>query len=223
VVLFGGRAAAGDFLADTWGWDGEAWTQLADTGPSARNIPGMASDPQRKRIICFGGNSTISVGEPILHGDTWEWDGSEWTEREHEGIGPSARQGCAMAYDFPGARALLFGGLAGTDVVTAMRDDTWAWDGVTWSQVAHTGPTRRFFHAMTAAPTSVVLFGGQGTNLGHDAETWEWVASRWVQRADFGPPARHSHGIAFDSVRHRVVVFGGAGALLNDTWESASP
>jgi hypothetical protein len=39
----------------------------------------------------------------------------------------------------------------------------------------------------------------------------------------FNPSARSSHGMAYDSVRDRVVLFGGfaggpGGAPLNDTW-----
>src|SRR5690348_8319026 len=33
VVLFGGQAANGDYVADTWSWDGADWTQVSDIGP----------------------------------------------------------------------------------------------------------------------------------------------------------------------------------------------
>ena len=37
AVLFGGTSY-GQFLADTWEWDGNEWTQMADTGPTARQL-----------------------------------------------------------------------------------------------------------------------------------------------------------------------------------------
>jgi hypothetical protein len=42
----------------------------------------------------------------------------------------------------------------------------------------------------------------------------------WVQRQDIGPSPRTNHGVAFDSARQRVVVFGGdpGGPPLADTW-----
>jgi hypothetical protein len=44
VVLFGGDPG-GPPLADTWEWDGALWTQVGDTGPSAREGLVMAFDP----------------------------------------------------------------------------------------------------------------------------------------------------------------------------------
>lgn len=47
----------------------------------------------------------------------------------------------------------------------------------------------------------------------------------WTQKQDFGPFPRLSHGLAFDSNRSRVVLFGGETAvgpptvLIGDTWE----
>ncbi|MDQ5868590.1 MAG: kelch repeat-containing protein [Thermoproteota archaeon] len=35
VVLFGGYDGQGN--RDTWEWNGNEWTQMADTGPSARH------------------------------------------------------------------------------------------------------------------------------------------------------------------------------------------
>src|SRR5262249_32272141 len=43
----------------------------------------------------------------------------------------------------------------------------------------------------------------------------------WTQRQDVGPSPRFGHAMAYDTSRHRSVLFGGdagAGALLGDTW-----
>jgi len=64
----------------------------------------------------------------------------------------------------------------------------------------------------------VVLVGGWGL-----ADTWEWDGSQWVQRtpATSPPPRWGGHAMAYDSLRGRVVLFGGSNgynSYLGDTW-----
>ena len=67
VLLFGGElAASSSAFNDTWEWDGEYWTQLADIGPSPRSSMAMAYDSGRNRIVLFGGSAGSAAG------DTWE-------------------------------------------------------------------------------------------------------------------------------------------------------
>src|SRR5215471_15203345 len=76
AVLFGGYNLAGGKrteLGDTWEFDGSQWIQLKVAGPSPRNSAAMVYDPDRKRIILFGGST-----EQGLSGETWEWDGKQW-------------------------------------------------------------------------------------------------------------------------------------------------
>jgi hypothetical protein len=55
VVLFGGEGSGYVFRNDTWAWDGQAWTQMADTGPNPRRLHAMAFDSTRQRTVLFGG------------------------------------------------------------------------------------------------------------------------------------------------------------------------
>jgi len=66
------------------------WTQRADFGPSARSASAMAYDSNRSRTVLFGGvgNTPQNAAVPFF-GDTWEWDGSFWTQMQD--IGPAAR------------------------------------------------------------------------------------------------------------------------------------
>src|SRR5436305_5969565 len=106
-----GRASASSYSAaipadrrsDTWDWHGTLWTQVADTGPSARQGLAMAFDPTASRVVLFGGAS----GSNFL-ADTWSWDGSEWTQVAD--TGPAARSGHALAYDDARKCEVLFGG-----------------------------------------------------------------------------------------------------------------
>jgi hypothetical protein len=108
LVLFGGNLSDTIFRpgGDTWAWDGQAWQQLSDIGPSPRFDAAMAYDSLRKVVVLFGGIS--NEGSGTLKGDTWTWNGVQWEQLED--IGPSPRQGAAMAYDRERDRMVLFGG-----------------------------------------------------------------------------------------------------------------
>jgi hypothetical protein len=223
VLAFGGsplETAGRSYLNDTWAWDGQTWVQLADTGPSPRQSPAMASDPTRQRVVLFGGG-TIDVQAGANHGlgDTWEWDGAQWTQLAD--TGPSARLDARMAYDADDANLILFGGV-GDDPAPA---DTWAWDGQRWREATNMGPSARTGHAMAASDSAVILFGGVSLpGPGRLKDTWAWTQGAWRQVQDMGPQARGSHAMAAATEYGGgiVTLFGGQGAeLLCDTWRFA--
>src|SRR5215203_602675 len=131
IVLFGGAGTDGRGLGDTWQWDGEDWTQVGDTGPEPR--AGVAMVFGATAVVLFGG--VASVDEPIpvashkVFGDTWRWDGSEWTQVQD--MGPKGRWQHAMAFESTESRIVLFGGLtlfapAGDpSLAEALLGDTW--------------------------------------------------------------------------------------------------
>ena len=55
------------------------------------------------------------------------------------------------------------------------------------------------------------------------SDTWEWDGATWTQHDGKGPPSRFGHGMAFDTIRARTVLFGGTALnysrFLGDTWE----
>ena len=75
MIIFGGASANG-ILGDTWGWDGKEWKALATTGPAARMMGYLAYDKKRDRVVMFGGR----LGWPNDANDTWEWNGTSWSE-----------------------------------------------------------------------------------------------------------------------------------------------
>src|SRR5215469_1962040 len=220
VVLFGGdlnpRPFAGKNLpsGETWAWDGQAWTQLADTGPSPRrSASSMAYDSVRERVVLFGGD---------VNQDTWEWDGAEWTQTAADG--PPRRESASLAYDNVRQRLVLFGGDGAGSF-----GDTWEFDGNAWTNVAHSGPSGRTDTGMVFSGSRTILFGGGFAGGGPTLkDTWEWSGKYWTQRQDIGPLDRARHGMVYDSNRDRIVLFGGATVHpledvpvvpLNDTWE----
>ena len=216
-VLFGGFAGGlpTDHFNDTWEWDGNEWTQVADTGPSARRNHAMAYDSTRHRVILFGG---APFNGPFFK-DTWEWDGNEWTQVAD--TGPSARHAHTMTYDESAQIVLLFSGatLTGGSV-----GETWGWDGNEWTHLQDLGPGRLVGSPIVYTVHGTILFGGKMINDEVNDNTWLWDGQFWTHVQDMGPSAIFDHAMAYDSRRDRIVLFGGGGVAagipyLGDTWE----
>jgi len=121
TVLFGGRAA-GQRVADTWEWDGTNWTQSTPSStPFPRVWHSMAFDPQVGHTVMFGGDHIEPYGLGPIN-DTWEWDGSQWTQ-DWTSAAPSVRSGQTMALDANG-RMVMFGGSDGL-IPGTFRTDVW--------------------------------------------------------------------------------------------------
>ncbi len=152
------------------------WTSLAPGGggPAGRENFAMAYDSARQRVVVFGGHV---AGSPNLVNDTWEWNGSSWTEM-FPAVSPSARAFHAMAYDAARGEVILFGG---NGVGTS--GSTWAWDGDNWSVRATDGPAPRRAHAMAydAARQQVAMHGGRRTDTSALLnDTWLWDGTTWT-------------------------------------------
>lgn len=227
-VLFGGAVltTGGDAVetfGDTWHWDGADWTQVSESGPTARFNHAVAFDSARNRLVLFGGQSAfVGTAGATIFSDTWEFDGSNWTQQEDRG--PAPRFGHVMAYDGIG-RVLLFGG----ENASQAFGDTWAWNGQEWVQVAEFGPSAREFAAMAAGGGgTLVVYGGQTYDQQVLADTWEFEGTLWTQRQDIGPGPLMLASMAFDSARTKIVLFGGLSSVTaqvssGSTWEASLP
>jgi hypothetical protein len=102
IVLFGGDDPCSfGSLNQTWTWNGSAWSAQNPSGavPGARSSAMMAT--VNGTALLFGGcqfgtdegGDAGSVGT-ICFGDTWTWDGTNWTE--HSVSGPSPRGAALM-------------------------------------------------------------------------------------------------------------------------------
>lgn len=184
--------------------------------PSARSGYAIAREPSGTRYVLFGG-----AGADGLLADTWTWSGASWELHAPE-VAPAAREAHAMDAD-PTGGVVLFGGWR-----YGPCSDTWIWDGVRWHEVElapGTAPPAREGHAMAydAARGQTVLFGGWGEN-GPLRDTWVWDGARWMPIAmdeAAGPSERSAHAMAYDPLRQRIVLFGGAhvDGLHTTTWE----
>jgi hypothetical protein len=221
-LLFGGKDSTQQ-LGDTWQWDGIKWTKLSDSGPPGRSSHAMAFDSNRSRTVLFAGQTPAN----LAFADTWEFDGDNWTQQQD--AGPPPRAAHAMAFDDLNHRTVLFGGLDGA---ANSLGDTWAWDGLEWVQIAEFGPSPRLETTLASNQDGgLILYGGLSTVFGgptHQilSDSWEFDGKRWTQRQDIGPGPLHEAAIAFDSLRARVVLFGGittapdgSTPATGNTWE----
>ncbi|MGE0867899.1 MAG: kelch repeat-containing protein [Kofleriaceae bacterium] len=183
----------------------------------------MAFDAARGITLLFGGFSD-STG--VLD-DTWEWDGTTWTERQPVSR-PPARREHAIVYDRARQKIVLFGG---RDAASAQFADTWEWDGTTWTLACTScGPSARSGHvlAFDEEHNVTVMFGGDeilaGGAIQYFDETWIWTGSdaTWQPTsAPTRPPARIYSAMAFDGGRRTTILFGGFNddGELGDEWE----
>lgn len=217
TVLFGGylfpfAGQAEVFYTDTWEWDGALWTKVAENG--IKNLwPAMAYDANAKKSILYGNN--VGVNDATL-----AWDGNEW--KELSVINPASIRKHDMCFNTVTNTIILYGGVS-----SGTLSDTWEWDGAFWKQLSDFGPKPLLLHAMAFNGKNVVLFGGATVENVATAvnETWQWDGKHWSLTQYFGPAARISHAMCADTIRNKVVFFGGATSEANDatffsdTWE----
>jgi hypothetical protein len=211
-VLFGTGDETDTFLDDTWRFRNGRWAPLAVKGPSPRAEAAVAYDSRRHRIVLFGGYRR-EEGRNVRLGDTWEWDGTGWTNVASNG--PSPRNGSAMAFDEHRGRVVLFGG-------PGPSTETWEWDGRGWTPLSTGVVPGRFNPVMAfdAARSLVLRFGGW-TGTARSDDTWTLEGGRWRALDAPGPSPRNHASAAYDRRRKRIVLFGGHDGdnVFGDTWE----
>jgi hypothetical protein len=238
-IMFGGYDLDWNRLNDLWYYDGasKTWTDVTPpTGalPTRRSGQAMAFDPVRKVVVLFGGlDDTLNY-----LGDTWEWDTIQrkWTTFSPV-TSPTPRQGSRLVYDAANSRTLLVGGVDAGHFY----NQTWAWNGTTWTLLSVTTPTAfagRAFPGATYNPVAghgVTVFGGIGFPAGTTSgsvvdfnDVWELRNGTWtnVSPAGAAPPGRGWTQLAYDTAGARLVMFGGfhvsgAPGSYGDTWALA--
>jgi uncharacterized protein YjdB len=198
-------------------WNYTEESASSNVGP--RCCTAFAFDPVSDTTLLFGG----VLGQFPNYsdtGDTWEFGVAGWAS---PGLpGPSPREGAAMVYDAASNSIVLFGGTNSSGDL----NDTWIWNGTSWTQVnVANPPPARYFDGQGLTYDSnsqtVVLFGGNTANgvLG-DTWTWDGVAQTWTQQSPpTSPSPRRGQGMSYDRSGN-VVLFGGSDGTgsFADTW-----
>lgn len=204
AVLYGGSQNAWTGIADTWEWDGRAWTQRNVSGPGPRVFHSMVYDIDRGVTVLFGG---LSRWGETIYGDTWEWDGETWRQRADSG--PAPRFFTAMCYDTERHSTLLFGGQLDADMQPyIVSNELWSWDGQSWTLLSDSGPSPRDSHGFSFDRHRgvAVLMGGFPGPLN---DTWEWDGVAWRQIDAMGPGPIAAGALVFDEWRERIISLAG--------------
>jgi hypothetical protein len=213
------------------------WTAATvAAGPGARSMAAAVYDPVGLRMIVYGGYDGVS-----FLGDLWSLDlspatltGSLWTPLSATGTPPSARVGCAAAYDAANQRVLFFGGQdAGgyrNDLHVLSLAGSPAWSG---PSVSGLPPAGRSFATASYDPSRQTLLVYAGEDAGGayadllvlaipTGLSFTWSAPA----VSSAPVGRSRHAAVFDPSGDRLLVFGGLdndpagdGSVMNgETW-----
>ncbi len=181
VVLYGGNQEGK--RGDMWEWDGQSWVDNQAGSHIRMSDPHMVYDSARRVLTLTG------------LGQTWEFNGAEWLERQDSPGGSYA----AMVYD--SARGVT---------VMHRAENTWEWDGQDWILVATEDDVEVLRHGMAydSRRRKTVLFGGD-CPTGECDNTWEWDGQAWALRST-APLSRTSQpAMAYDAVRGQTLLLGG--------------
>ena len=212
VILFDGFN--GNYLSDTWVFDGKTWIKLKRaTAPPRRSNGQMAYDVVTKRVVLFGGyNGTMWLG------DTWLFDGvaQTWTQA-NPAHSPQGVTGPLMFTD-PNGNVDKFGGFDGR-----FYDATfWRWKGPDWKRLSPPQiPSGRSSAIVALNKTigQVVVFAGLGAV--NPVNTWTYNGKTWtMENVSHQPPWVYYGSAAFEPTLKSVITFGGGnnGIEQNRTW-----
>ncbi|MBK8100382.1 MAG: hypothetical protein IPK26_25065 [Planctomycetes bacterium] len=190
LLLFGGSQASWGLIADTWLWNGQAWTQQFPV-PQPWPRAGHAMVGTGSQVLLFGGVDSFG-----MLGDTWTFDGVAWTELQ-PAAAPPPRSDHGMAWDTVRQRAVLYGG---ADRVAALQD-TWEWDGTTWLPRSPATQPQPGGFALAWSPTDDRVLMVQPDAV------WSWDGVDW--RATLGAVSNAwSLRTAWHEGRQRLLAYG---------------
>jgi cysteine-rich repeat protein len=225
TIAFGGNDGNTE-LRDTIIFNGSSWGSPVASLPAAVSCS-VSSGTGRSSWLAYD----EKIEKPVLvrgAGNlvktlTYTWDSQNvaWTQVV-TATAPPPRLEAAMTYDAAHGTIVLFGGISCTD---GMRfNDTWLFDGTTWTQVTPLhSPAHRSGASMAYDDRTqlVIMFGGLRMD-GALGETWTWDGQDWTQLAlPIAPDPRYDATLAFDAVRANVMLFGGtldSGMLTSEVW-----
>lgn len=184
LVVFGGRRnifSQNEYLDETWEYSPATnqWNQgFAPQSPPACLRSTMAFHPILNQVILFGGED--ANGNAL--GETWTYDGANWTQINQTGVTPPARMSGRLVANLTQNLTVLVGG---RDPLTfGIFNDTWEHDGTQWREITSVyggiyPPRAETGVAHDLARNRIISFGGKIANQGLRNDTWEYGA-QWL-------------------------------------------
>ncbi|MCI4331071.1 MAG: hypothetical protein L3K19_04410 [Thermoplasmata archaeon] len=228
TVLFGGNAANGSALGDTWEFVGGHWKNMNLTGsaaPAARWAEGLVYDGFLGGVLMFGGQSSyISYcGISCAFNDTWLFNSTGW-HNLNLAVAPSPQPASGLVTDTHDGYDLLLSHPVGMPSYT----EEWRFSGGKWINATATIkgaiPNLGFYSADDVTDGYVVMYGGDSGCSGAGI-TWMYRTGTFhnlTSKQTASPPAKAgSHAMTYDPRVHGVVMTGGYDAsckVSNQTW-----
>lgn len=195
--------------------------------PGAGEDCGLIYDPRQHRMILFGGknDNNASLNE------VWALDleQNKWQHLAVMGEAPPASEDHVTIYDPLSYRLVLHGGEKGKST-----NKTWSFDlqSPGWRNMTDsTAPVREDHTAIFDSRSKrMVMYGGRDNSFvlfdiwGFDLDPNSPTFEKWQDLTvyDRYPRGRADHVAVFDSVKNRMLVYGGwdddRNEYLNDTW-----
>jgi N-acetylneuraminic acid mutarotase len=166
-----------------------------------------------RTVVLFGGSTAGGYSN-----DTWTFDGTSWTQVCVSNR-PPARSALPLAT--LGNEVVLFGGASSTALSTGRNlNDTWTFDGTSWTQVSVSSSPPGDADMMATLGNEVVLLAGA------TGDTWTFDGTSWTQVPVSNHPSPRARA-AIATLGNEVVLFGGDPSPwiqgttpnpLGDTW-----
>lgn len=234
LILNGGRRqyVEGEPFSwtDTWAYEGQRWTRLADDGPESSGA--LAWSPAHAAAVMLEGGE---YPDPAV---TYRLTDQGWQELALE-TGPELRTRTRMASGNDGV--YLFGGYGyeWSHMWPVLHRDLWLLGEEGWLHIEDEKPDARQDHVLACPPDQpgVILHGGSA--IGRDPnswseyysflwktlpDTWRWDGLKWRMVSALGP-AREGHAIVRVDSLYTLMFFGGMERInagtrryYNDLW-----
>jgi hypothetical protein len=252
MIIFGGCNSQNceSPLNDVWilsnaSTSGPTWRQLSPASPlpGGRTKAVAAYDPNKNKLIIFGGKNGLSSG--AVYSDTWVLSNANglngtpvWTQLNPIGTPAAGQYGATGTYDGTNNILTVFGGStsSGTDTngVWTLSNANGLGGTPAWNQLSISGslPAARSFHTAVYNPNAghtMTIFGGNTAVSEINDLNDLWVLSNangmggpssWTEISGGGasdPSARNSHAAAYDTDDNIMMIFGGSGTN-SDGW-----
>jgi hypothetical protein len=219
TVLFGGVSiwVGSSYLHnnDTWEWDGQDWMEIEPvTRPALRAGHMMAYDEANGVMVMFGGEDKSGS---FMMGDTWLWDGNDWTQVFPQ-ISPSPRRGGQMFFDKASGHIILAGGFTRKypDNDIEQFGDAWLWDGGNWQYVT----SYESWILITNSANGYDPVRNQAVVFDYNS-LLIWSNNTWTKiQPSVQPPFRWGPALAANPGTGKMILFGGIENDIrqNDTW-----
>lgn len=167
--------------------------------------------PQLQQMLLV--NCVTDPGKETLL-TIWGWNGTHW-QKVTEG-GPPGRILGGAAYDEKRNVFVLYGGRP-IDLGKCSQE-TWEWDGQTWTKKDVTPPTACDHVKMVydAANAESILFSGLDPSENRINETWSWNGQEWRLLSKEGPESRGHFGFVYDPTHEQILLYGGYASTVTD-------